>query len=189
MKSRIQFRIIDRRTKDILNRVKSLLGKSLNFYSEDDIKKINAVLEESLLYDYSPEMVKELASFVSEKCVDIPKLPRDRTQIQKKQMNCNHVAKRILELIPYRFFYIGGGMGETRTFYCDGNHEKVWEMANEYCISSLKGNVRSIICLTKNGEDTGALKNLEAMFSPIIEDQPVRSVRASDLLPEYEEYK
>jgi len=67
-------------------------------------------------------------------------------------------------------------------------HQEVWERAGKYAKISCGGNVLGVICLEKNGKDCGGLKNIGSLFITDQEESKYRGLRATDLIPDYENY-
>lgn len=155
--------------------------------SFDTISEVYDVLEDCIFFEYAPKDVMDLCKTI----IDIRpmnKLPKDLTTYERKLMKAAGLAKTIFEFTPYKFFFLGGAIAEHRTFFAR-DHVEAWTKANDYCIHAFDGNVRGILCLTKDGKDIGTLKNVESMFAPMPEDpKEVRSVRAVDLVPNYKQY-
>lgn len=158
----------------------------------DTVKDVYDVLEDCIFFEYAPNDIRLLCAKMVEIKDDIKstgKKPKDMGSYERKVIQTAGLANSILEFTPYKFFFLGGAMAEHRTLFAR-DHKEAWNKANAYCVESFAGNIRGILCLTKDGEDIGTLKNMEAMFAPIPEDpKEVRGVRATDLVPEYQDYK
>lgn len=155
--------------------------------SIDTLNEIYEIFEDCVFFEYAPKDVIELCN----KMIDSrpTKMPKDMTSFERKHIRVAGLAKTIVEYTPYKFFFMGGAMAEHRTLFAK-DHKEAWNKANEYCVESFGGNILGIFCLTKDGEDVGTLRNLAAMFEPITEGpNEVRSVRAIDLIPNYQDHK
>lgn len=187
MNNKIKYSISDRKKPSIDRKVLSLLDNE-NF---EDIEEIDNILIDCFFYEYANENIIKLCNKLIEKR-DVFKEGRHYKDLNEYERRFNSLCGRarvILEYTPYKFFFMGGATAEHRTLYAK-SHIEAWNKANTYCIDSFGGNVRAIICLTKDGEDIGTLKNLEAMFAPMPENpKEVRSVRAVDFIPNYKEWK
>jgi len=158
--------------------------------SVDISQEIIDLLEDCIFFEFRPTIVRELCELMITKFEEIKsKKPKECTANERKLRKIGGLARMLMEFTPYKFYFLGGAMGQHRTLYAR-DHREAWDKAHEYCNESLSGHVRGIFALTEDGKDVGTLKNLEAMFAPIPEDpKEIRSVRAVDLLPEYKDYK
>lgn len=162
---------------DLMNAVESI----------DTIQEVYDVLEDCIFFEYASKDVMELCKTI----IDIRpmgKMPKDMSTYERKLMQTGGLAKTIFEFTPYKFFFLCGATAEHRTFFAR-DHREAWTKANDYCIHSFGGNVRAVLCLTKDGEDIGTLRNLEAMFTPKQKKQEIHSVKAEDLVPKYKNNK
>lgn len=168
---------------------RELLAAESILTTEESVQGLIDLFMDAIMAQYgSPNMTKILTR-IREAFEDTPKkLPKDQTKLEKKQFRLRNLVKRMADLVPYRFFYLdAGGVSRSVTLYST-SHEGAWKQVMEYVINERKGHVRAVLGLTVGEKDIGTLWNLGKMFEPIEDDGKVRSVRASDLLPEWEDY-
>lgn len=109
-----------------------------------------------------------------------------------KELNINErrlklLLNKIKEYNNYRFLIIGGGTCETISILEETDSE-AWKTINNIILNCFNGHVRGALCLEKNDDDIGTLYNLNAMFTPKIPNK-INSVKADDLLPNWNNYK
>lgn len=175
---------------ELRDREKVMLATINAIDSIDTLKEATDLLEDCIFFEYAPNDIRKICElFIKKREAFKSTKPKDMTSYERRLIKVCGMAKSIMEYTPYKFFFLGGAMAEHRTLFAK-DHKEAWNKANEYCVESFDGNIRGILCLTKDGEDIGTLKNIGAMFTPMPEDpKEARGVRAVDLVPEYENYK
>lgn len=160
----------------------------LNNNIDSDSEEIRRILEECVIFEYRSKNVVDLCNLViSEQIKFSSKKPKDMSSNERNILRSIGYARNLLELIPYRFIFIGGAILEAKTIFAK-THEGAWTKANSYTVDVRSGLVRSVLCIEVDGKDTGTLHNLNSMFTPKKLGK-FNCAKADDLLPNWKDYK
>lgn len=155
---------------------------------DSNAEEIRRILEECIIFEYKSKNVVDLCNLViSEHSKFSGKIPKDMSQSERNLLRSIGYARNLLELIQYKFIFIGGAILEVKTILAK-THEGAWSKANSYTVDVRSGLVRSVLCIEVDGKDTGTLHNLNSLFTPK-ELGKVNCAKADDLLPNWKDYK
>jgi len=173
--------IEDKKRKHVDTCALLLVERELPYDTMEKLTHISNCLEDALYMSFVSTNVKQLCTLITtDLSKDMSKHPKDCTLLERKYRKIYFMAKQLLTYRAYRFCFMGGAMGETKTFYSDKSYVEVWNMVNRHITETMNGVVRAAYCISIDGKDIGTLKNFYSMFTDKIAGE-INSIKADDL--------
>jgi hypothetical protein len=173
--------IEDKKRKHVDTCALLLVERELPYDTMEKLSHIGNCLEDALYMSFASINIKQLCTLITaDISIDVSKPFKDCTLFERKYRKMYFMAKQLLAYRAYRFCFMGGAMGETKTFYTDKGYVEVWNMVNKHITENMNGVVRAAYCISIDGEDVGTLNNFYSMFTDKIEGE-INSIKADDL--------